>query len=655
MIDSRTKQLQEPSSTVILSSHREPSDDIALERARATFNVQELCYALNGGKEKFDRKNELAEVISKTSWGDKSRRYFHTREEEYVGGLKAALGIWEMMKSKEISLEEANWARELVNYPGGILLHIGMFIPSLLSQGTPEQQKKWLPPSYKLAVIGTYAQTELGHGTFVRGLETTATYDVATKFIVHSPTLSATKWWPGGLGKTCSHAVVMARLFINGKDYGPHGFIMSLPGVTLGDIGPKYGFNGVDNGFLSFDHVRIHIIAQSGGVLGMAATIATRYCAVRRQTAALAGQQETQVLDYQNVSNTLLPLVAAAYALRFLGKNMEEQYEQFEADRDNGDFSSLPELHASSSGLKALSTWITTEGIEACRATCGGHGYSQLSGLPTLLQDYAPNITWEGDNNVLCLQVGGTHVFMSVEHTARFVLKALMASQKGATPPGRTCAYLANAQQKLHSRCPVKSSASWNDPHTQLAAMHHVARRLAVTTAAALTNNGTTKPEFEGPVWSSHAVNLIRLAKAHCAALVHLNTMNTIAKMEATRSVDASSLAVLRQLASLWALTHLEKVLGDLLEDGYVNGDQAAMLRSFQRGLLSELRPNAVGLVDALGYHDYTLNSALGQADGDVYRALLKMAQGSPLNDTEEGPGWHSVMKPVMLAARSKM
>lgn len=27
------------------------------------------------------------------------------------------------------------------------------------------------------SIIGTYAQTELGHGTFVRGLETTATYD----------------------------------------------------------------------------------------------------------------------------------------------------------------------------------------------------------------------------------------------------------------------------------------------------------------------------------------------------------------------------------------------------------------------------------------------------------------------------------------------
>lgn len=74
-----------------------------------------------------------------------------------------------------------------------------MFIPTLLSQATAEQQAEWLPKAMSLKLIGTYAQTELGHGTFVRGLETTATYDPETKqFIAHSPTLTSTKWWPGG-------------------------------------------------------------------------------------------------------------------------------------------------------------------------------------------------------------------------------------------------------------------------------------------------------------------------------------------------------------------------------------------------------------------------------------------------------------------------
>jgi acyl-CoA oxidase len=42
----------------------------------------------------------------------------------------------------------------------------------------------------------------------------------------------------------------MARLFVRGRDYGPHAFIVqlrdlkthkALPGVELGDIGPKFG------------------------------------------------------------------------------------------------------------------------------------------------------------------------------------------------------------------------------------------------------------------------------------------------------------------------------------------------------------------------------------------------------------------------------
>lgn len=81
----------------------------------------------------------------------------------------------------------------------GIDLGLQMFIPTLLSQATPEQQAEWLPKAMGLKLIGTYAQTELGHGTFVRGLQTTATYDPKRReFVAHSPTLTSTKWWPGG-------------------------------------------------------------------------------------------------------------------------------------------------------------------------------------------------------------------------------------------------------------------------------------------------------------------------------------------------------------------------------------------------------------------------------------------------------------------------
>ena len=69
--------------------------------------------------------------------------------------------------------------------------------------------------------MGCYAQTELGHGSNVTGLETTATFDESSdEFVIHTPTISATKYWPGGLGMFASHAIVFARLKIKGKDFG---------------------------------------------------------------------------------------------------------------------------------------------------------------------------------------------------------------------------------------------------------------------------------------------------------------------------------------------------------------------------------------------------------------------------------------------------
>jgi len=121
---------------------------------------------------------------------------------------------------------------------------------TLRDQTTPEQQKLFLEPAENYRYIGCYAQTELGHGSNVRGLETTATWDPADKtFVLHSPSLTAAKWWIGSLGRTANHAVVMAQLIINGKSYGPHPFIVQirdmethepLEGVYVGDIGPKF-------------------------------------------------------------------------------------------------------------------------------------------------------------------------------------------------------------------------------------------------------------------------------------------------------------------------------------------------------------------------------------------------------------------------------
>lgn len=63
---------------------------------------------------------------------------------------------------------------------------------------------------------------------------------------------------------------------------------------------------------------------------------------------------------------------------------------------DTDDVSLLPDVHATSAGLKAFTTWAAHYGIDTCRQACGGHGYSSYSRLPRLFADFAVMCTWEG-------------------------------------------------------------------------------------------------------------------------------------------------------------------------------------------------------------------------------------------------------------------
>jgi acyl-CoA oxidase len=112
---------------------------------------------------------------------------------------------------------------------------------------------EWLIPAFQMKITGCLAQTELGHGSNVRGLQTTAVYDPATEeFIINTPTLRSIKWWPGNLGKTSQFACIYANLITKGKEEGFHVFIMQLrdenhkplPGVEVLEVGPKIGDNG---------------------------------------------------------------------------------------------------------------------------------------------------------------------------------------------------------------------------------------------------------------------------------------------------------------------------------------------------------------------------------------------------------------------------
>ncbi|BFZ63374.1 hypothetical protein YB2330_004496 [Saitoella coloradoensis] len=656
-------------------SHLKPADPqgpdvLARERSKATFSIPKLTEYIYG-REWLARRDKILAILEDDPIMDKTPNYYLGRGERIRLALARAKRATQLAKDLNWTDEEAQMADWLVDEAHPYHLHKSMYLMTLRGQGTPEQHEKFLDPSENYELIGCYAQTELGHGSNVQGLETTATYDPKTQtFDLHSPTLTSSKWWIGSLGRTANTAVVMAQLISNGKTYGPHPFVVPirdlkthqpLPGVLVGDIGPKFGYNAIDNGFLLFEHVKIPhfnmlakfaridpvtgayekppndklsygtmtwvrsgIVLNARLVTARAATVAVRYCAIRRQFADRDAPKfergravETAVLDYTTVQVRLLPVIAQAYALHFTGTAMMRLYELNAKRAAGGDFALLADLHASSSGLKSLCTTMAAESIEVCRRACGGHGFSMFSGLGTFYQDYLPNVTYEGDNYMLTQQV------------ARYLLKiAREVKEKGGkikyANKNPTIEYLLAYQQDKDAKCPVESEGDWRDADMLVRAFGH--------RAAYLVEDILHKRDELNVSWNSLLVDFYRASVAHCQFILIKTFADALEAGDLESNGRKGMGAAMRECCYLFGVDTMLREASEFLASGYLSPHQFSLLRTSQMSLLTSLRPNAVPLVDAFDFPDYLLQSSLGRGDGKVYEDMVRRAGMEPLN-----------------------
>ncbi|XP_053184699.1 peroxisomal acyl-coenzyme A oxidase 1 isoform X2 [Scomber japonicus] len=658
--------------------------DILRERQNATFDVEKLTHILDGGAEVTKRRREIESMVLSDPDFNEEDPNFLSRSERYDQAIRKSAQM--ILKLREYGIadpEEIYCYKSMLlgNHIEAMGLHFVMFLPTLYSQCDPQQSKKWLPVSESFQVIGTYAQTEIGHGTHLRGLETTATYDPATQeFVLNSPTVSSIKWWPGGLGKTSNHAIILAQLYTQGKCHGLHAFITPirdmtthkpLPGIVVGDIGPKFGFNEVDNGFLKLENVRIPrenmlmkyakvepdgtylkppsakltygtmvfvrsmIVRESARALSKACTIAIRYSSVRHQSEMRPGEPEPQILDYQTQQYKLFPLLAMAYGFTFVGQYMNQTYHRITGDINQGDFSGLPELHALSAGLKAFTTWETNAGIEVCRMSCGGHGYSLSSALPDIYVSFTPTCTYEGENTVMMLQ------------TARYLVKCYRQAKEGQQLSG-IVSYLNEAEHRRVQPQPVAARPTVVDINdlTSLVEIYKLRAAILVELAAKSIQQELQRRKSQEDAWNNSAIDLVRASDAHCHYVVVKLFTDKLGEIG-----DTAIHSVLSTLALLYALQGITRNSGDFLQAGLISVPQVLQISVRIKELLSQLRPNAVALVDAFNIHDRRLNSVLGRYDGNVYENMFEWARRSPLNSTEVHESFHKYLKPL----RSKL
>ncbi|NUR06204.1 MAG: acyl-CoA oxidase [Nocardioidaceae bacterium] len=528
-------------------------------------------------------------------------------------------------------------------------VQFGLFGGAILHLGTERHHRAYIDDLVHARLLGCFAMTETGHGSNVQALGTTATYDAeAGEFVLDTPDDRARKDYIGNAAAHASHAVVFAQLVVEGESRGVHALVVRIrdadgnpsPGVRIEDCGRKIGLNGVDNGRLWFDGVRVPrtnlldryaVVTEDGRyssdienpnrrfftMLGtlvqgrvcvggaginaakVALAIAIEYAGQRRQFGTPGSGEEEVLLDYGMHQRRLLPLLAQNYALHFAQERVAADLHDVFSDRpEQGlDEHARRALESRAAGTKALGTWHASRTIQECREACGGAGYLSVNRFDALRADTDVFTTFEGDNTILLQLVAKgllTDYQDSFEDLDQIGLVRLVASTAVETVLERTNAR--SILERLRDAVPSSDDApdaglldgdyhlelfTWREEHL----LSSVARRL---------KRGIDSGQDPAEVFSRCQDHVISAARAHVERIVLEAFLDKVATVEAGPNRDAVGL-----LCDLYALSRIESDRGWFLEHGRLSNARAKAVTAMVNELCRRLRPIAQDLVDA--------------------------------------------------------
>ena len=518
-------------------------------------------------------------------------------------------------------------------------VQFGLWGMSIQLLGTEKHHKRYLRDIGTLALPGCFAMTETGHGSDVQGIRTTATYDHASRsFSIHTPEASARKEYIGNAAVDGRAATVFAKLIIDGVDHGVSAFVVPLrdvdhrvlPGITIGDCGPKMGLNGVDNGTIEFDQFQVPYDAlldrfaqvdaegrfQSpiagegrrfftmlgtlvGGRIGIprsalsaaksGLTIAIRYGDRRRQFGPEGGS-EVPILNYRMHQRRLMPLLADAYAMHFALRHLTTRYLGHAEENTR-------EIEALAAGLKAYGTWRTTGTLQECRECCGGKGYLSENRIGGLKNDTDVYTTFEGDNTVLMQLVARSRLTAFRKDLGDMGLFGLlgMVSEQARITIKEKNPVITRSTDRSHLMAP--------DFH--LNAFRYRASTLLTGVARRLKRHiDTGMDAFDAANVTQY--HMVTMAEAYIEQVLLEQFQQAV---ESTSPAECQT--ALRKLCQLFALKRIEDHSAWYQEQGYLEGVKSKAVRKEVDQLCWEIRHDAPALVDAFGIPDELLGAAI--------------------------------------------
>uniref|UniRef100_T1J6M8 Acyl-coenzyme A oxidase n=1 Tax=Strigamia maritima TaxID=126957 RepID=T1J6M8_STRMM len=585
-----------------------------------------------------------------------------------------------------------------------IMIDCGLFLKRSLSCEIPSHllytAKRDTTEDIKKLAEGKFhccmALTEVGHGSNLLALQTSATYDKNyDSFVLQTPSIEAWKCWAGNLGTCATHAMVLAQLYTpDGNCHGLHWFFTPIrdprtmqpyPGVLVGNMGKKIGFNSLDNGFMAFtdyhiprkalinnisdvmpdgkyittepnprkrfaavasnlNYTRLGVVMLSVTCLKKGIVIAIRYAAVRKQFGPTSTSAETTLLEYPLHQWRLMPYLSACFVLgvtmdSFINKKLDYYNKLYSSKNSEPMGSTLASLYLMTISLKAISTTTVRDGLQQARECCGGHGYLKCTaGIGDLRNDSDSFLTLEGDNNVLLLQIN------------KLLIGAYQKKMEGKDIEIEFGLhdFLNNMNQTLKTKC--DNTNNLTSPRGILEAYNWLICYLLAETLSKLNQEIETGSSIIDAFNTTHTYHGKSLAIVFSEFLIIRCYFDVLT----TNQPPKDCAPVLLDLGMLYAFWSLERHLIYFCKGNYFPANSGIeAIRNNVSTLCLRIKNESIALVDAIAPPDEILNSVLGSSDGQIYKRLVSyfLTGGKNL----QRPHWWKEMLPESIMMSSNL
>ncbi len=526
-------------------------------------------------------------------------------------------------------------------------VQFGLFAGSVYRLGTERHHTEVLPRALTGELLGCFAMSETGHGSNVADLETTATYLPETdEFEIDTPHDLARKDYIGNAARDGRLAVVFAQLITDGLQHGVHAFLVPLrseagailPGIRIEDNGAKGGLDGVDNGRIWFDHVRVprealldrfsrvdpdgryessitsparRFFTTLGTLVGGRVSVASAAISAAEKTLAIAVRYATRrrqfgnspegatpLIDYPSHQRRLLPRVATTIGYHLACSDLAEEYVRIEAI-DGAGSTEHRALEARAAGLKAFGTWHALDVMQECREACGGQGYLRENQIVRMRADADVFTTYEGDNTVLAQLVTKSLLtdFRTSFESMGLLRKAEFLRSRASAVVAENIPRVGAVTGELGERETQQRLLQRREQHVIETLASRIAKRIGEGMDASVA-------------FVSVQPHVMVAARAHVERLV----FDAFVRAEEGTPEAAELLGELRTLA---CLTMVESDLGWFLQHGVITPAMAAWVRREVTARSAELAAGSRWLVDAFRIPDAVLAAPIALQGSD--------------------------------------